>query len=40
LCICSLLAVAAWALIDPASLENLTGIDIAFKAVEFYPLMF
>lgn len=40
MCICSLLAVAAWALIDPASFENLTGIDIALKAIELYPPMF
>lgn len=40
MCICSLLAVAAWALIDPNSFENLTGIDIALKAVELYqPLL-
>jgi len=32
--------VAAWALIDPASFENLTGIDIALKAIELYPPMF
>jgi pSer/pThr/pTyr-binding forkhead associated (FHA) protein len=36
LCICGLLAVAAWALIDPSSFEDLTGIDIALRATEFY----
>jgi hypothetical protein len=40
MCICSLLAVAAWALIDPSSFENLTGIDIALKTIELYPPVF
>ncbi len=35
-CICGLLAVAAWALIDPSSFEDLTGIDIALRAIELY----
>lgn len=36
LCICGLLTVAAWALIDPSSFEDFTGLDIALRAIEFY----
>ncbi len=36
LCICSLLAVAGWALLDPASFENATGIDVSMRAIELY----
>jgi hypothetical protein len=36
LCICSLLAVAGWALLDPASFEDATGIDVSMRAIEFY----
>jgi FHA domain-containing protein len=36
LCICSLLAVAGWALLDPASFENATGIDVSIKTVILY----
>jgi hypothetical protein len=36
LCICGLLAIAGWALLDPASFENATGIDVALRAVELY----
>jgi pSer/pThr/pTyr-binding forkhead associated (FHA) protein len=36
LCICLLLAIAAWALLDPASFENATGIDVSMRAIEFY----
>jgi hypothetical protein len=36
LCICSLLAVAGWALLDPSSFEDATGIDVALRAIEIY----
>jgi hypothetical protein len=36
LCICSLLAIAAWALIDPTSFENATGINVSMRVIEFY----
>ena len=36
LCICSLLAVAGWALLDPISFEEATGIDVALRAIEIY----
>lgn len=36
LCICSLLAVAGWALIDPRSFEDATGIDVALQTIEIY----
>lgn len=36
LCICSLLAVAGWALLDPASFEDATGIDVSMRAIELY----
>ncbi len=36
LCICGLLAIAAWALLDPGSFENTTGIDVSLRMVESY----
>lgn len=36
LCICGLLAIAAWALLDPASFESTTGIDVSWRIVEYY----
>jgi hypothetical protein len=34
ICICSLLAVAAWALLDPASFEDIFGIDVSFRMIQ------
>jgi len=34
LCICSLLAMLAWALLDPVSFENATGVQISFMVIE------
>ncbi len=38
LCICSLLAVVAWAFIDPTSFRDVTGIDpgISFRMIQTY----
>ncbi|MFN8459179.1 MAG: FHA domain-containing protein [Anaerolineae bacterium] len=36
LCICGLLAIAAWALLDPSSFESTTGIDVSLRMVEYY----
>ena len=39
LCICSLLAVAGWALLDPASFENATGIDVSMRVIVPYLIL-
>jgi pSer/pThr/pTyr-binding forkhead associated (FHA) protein len=36
LCICSLLAVVAWALIDPISFENFTGFSVSLNIIQPY----
>ena len=36
LCICSLLAMATWALLDPASFEDIFGLDIALRTIHQY----
>lgn len=38
LCICSLLAIVAWAFIDPTSFKDVTGIDtgISFRVIQSY----
>jgi hypothetical protein len=35
-CICGLLAIATWALLDPASFENATGLDISYRVIDHY----
>jgi hypothetical protein len=34
LCICNLLLVAAWALLDPISFGDVTGIDVSMRVIE------
>lgn len=36
LCICGLLAIAAWALLDPSSFESTTGIDVSLRMIEYH----
>lgn len=36
LCICSLLAVAGWALLDPTSFRDATGIEVFRQTLEIY----
>ncbi|GAB4460192.1 MAG: hypothetical protein Fur0044_52640 [Anaerolineae bacterium] len=36
LCICGLLAVAGWALLDPISFRNATGIEVFRQTLELY----
>lgn len=34
LCICSLLAIATWALLDPASFQDTTGLDVSLRMID------
>lgn len=36
LCICSLLMLAAWALLDPSSFEDVTGIDVSLRLIQTF----
>ena len=36
ICICGLLMVAAFAILDPTSFENLTGINVSMKIIQTY----